>query len=329
MYNVEIIGTGSYLPEYTVNNRDIEQCVDTSDQWIIERTGIRERRISRGEGTTELAVAAARRAIEDARIVPQEIDLIIAATVTMDNYFPSTACQVQAEIGASEATCFDISAACSGFIYSLSVAAQFIKNGVFQTALIIGSEVLSKIVDWKDRNTCVLFGDGAGAAIIRRGKAGLISELTGSDGTGGKLINCPAVPVANCFTVSQNSRSSYIYMNGRETYKYAVKIMPKCVSQVLEGTGFSLQDVGHIIPHQANARILEAVAEKLQVDIGKFYVNLCRYGNTSGASIPIALDEMSRNGLLQAGELIILVGFGAGFTYGAQLIRWTKNNWRE
>lgn len=324
MYSVEIMGTGSCVPEHRVTNEDISRFVDTSDEWISERTGIKERRISIAENTTELAVKSAREALKDAGITPDEVDLILVATVTPDNFFPSTACLVQAKIGAGKAMSFDISAACTGFIYGLSIAVQFIKTGSCKTALVIGAEVLSKITDWEDRNTCVLFADGAGAAVLRRGQEGIISEITGSDGNGAENLGCPAVPLKNKFTRPETAKQNYISMNGREIYKFAVKMIPECIQKVLENTGYSLKDVKHIIPHQANIRILDAAAKKLKIDRDKFYANLHQYGNTSGASIPLALAEMAGNGLLKAGDLIIIVGFGAGLTYGAQLIKWTK-----
>lgn len=328
MYSVEIIGTGSFVPEHRVSNEDISKFVDTSHEWISKMTGIKERRISTNQNTSELAIESAREALKDAGVAPEEVELIIVATATPDNFFPSTACLVQAGIGAIKATSFDISAACTGFIFALSIAGQFIKTGRYKTALVIGAEVLSKVIDWEDRNTCVLFADGAGAAVLRRGNEGIVSEITGSDGNGSESLECPAVQLKNKFTVRANeadqNKPSYISMNGREIYKFAVKMIPECILKVLENTGYSLEDIRHIIPHQANIRILDAAAKKLQIDSDKFYVNLHQYGNTSGASIPIALDEMSRNGLLKAGELIIIVGFGAGLTYGAQLIKWTK-----
>lgn len=323
MYKVEIAGTGSCTPEHTVTNEDLSHWVDTSDEWISERTGIKERRITKAENTTELALCAARRALADAAVAGEDIDLIIVATVSPDNFFPSTACVVQANIGATRAVAFDISAACTGFIYGLRIAGQFIKTGAYKTALIIGAEVLSKIVNWEDRNTCVLFADGAGAAVLRRGEDGIISELTGSDGWGGVHLKCPAVPLTNKLITCDQIEPSHITMNGKEVYKFAVRVIPDSILKVLENTGYTLDDVKHIIPHQANIRIIEAAAKKLQISKDRFYVNLHKYGNTSGASIPIALDEMSKNGLLQPGDLLILVGFGAGLTYGAQLIRWT------
>ncbi|UWG97021.1 ketoacyl-ACP synthase III [Dehalobacter sp. DCM] len=327
MFNVELIGTGSCIPEKVVTNDDLAKIVDTSDEWITSRTGIKERRISTGETTTELAVGAARSALESARISAEDLDLIIVATLTPDDYLPSTACQVQKHIGADNAACFDLNAACTGFIYGLTVASQFIRTGMYKTALVIGAEELSKITDWTDRTTCVLFADGAGAAVLQRGEQqGIISEIIGSDGNKGDCLTCPALPPRNYFIrddSTKESRSEYVYMNGREVYKFAVTVMPECILKTLEGTGISLSDIDHIIPHQANLRIIDAAAKKLNLDASKFYVNLPRFGNTSGASIPIALDEMAKANRFKKGDLIILVGFGGGLTYGAMLIKWT------
>ncbi len=324
MFDVEMVGTGSCVPEHIIYNDDMAAFVDTSDEWITKMTGIRERRISVSEDTTELAFRAASRALENAGVVSEEVDLIIVATVTPDNFFPATACLVQARIGAKGATSFDISAACSGFIFGLSIATQFIKNGTYQTALVIGAEVLSKITDWSDRNTCVLFADGAGAAVLQRGETGIISGITGSDGTGAENLRCPAIPLHNRFMPTRDIEPNFATMNGREVFKFAVNMMPECILKVLEGTGYTLDDIKYFIPHQANVRIVDAAAKKLNVDREKFYMNIQKYGNTSSASIPLALDEMSREGLLLPGDLIIIAGFGGGYTYGAQLIKWTK-----
>ncbi|ADY57306.1 3-oxoacyl-(acyl-carrier-protein) synthase III [Syntrophobotulus glycolicus DSM 8271] len=325
MHNVEIRGTGSYIPDRVVHNDELSQIVDTSDQWIRERTGIRERRISTGENTSELAVKAARKALADAEVKAEEIGLIIVATVTPDKFFPSTACIVQRELSAGKAMSFDISAACSGFIYALDVAAGLIKTGACENALVIGAEVLSKIIDWKDRNTCVLFADGAGAAVLGRGEKGIRSSFTGADGTGGDFLGCDAVPVKNAFIPDHGGQTpSYLTMNGKEVFKFAVRIMVECIRQVLNKEGCSLEEVKYIVPHQANNRIVEATAKKLGIGKDKFYMNLDKCGNTSGASIPLALDEIAGRGLLSKGDQLILVGFGAGLTYGAQLIEWTK-----
>lgn len=326
MYNVEIAGTGSYVPEHRVSNDDLSKLVDTSDEWISQMTGIRERRISIGENTTELAVKSARLALEDAGIQPEEIDLIIVATVSPDNFFPATACLVQSRIGAVKATGFDISAACAGFIFALNIAGQFIRTGVVKTALVIGAEVLSKITDWDDRNTCVLFADGSGAAVLKRGEEGIISQITGSDGSLGEYLACQAVPLKNRFYAGTEKTTNYVTMNGREIFKFAVTAIPECIEKVLDKTGYTVQEIKHIIPHQANIRIIDAAAKRLKIDRDRFYVNIHKYGNTSSASIPLAMDEMAKAGLLQPGDLIVLVGFGGGITFGALLIRWTKTS---
>jgi len=325
MYNVEIIGTGSFVPEHKVTNDDLAKIVDTSDEWISQMTGIKERHITIKEGTTEMSVKAARLALEDAGVSAAEIELIIVATVTPDYFFPTTACLVQAELGVTAATSFDISAGCTGFIYALSVADQFVRSGMYKTVLVIAAEVLSKLTDWTDRNTCVLFADGAGAAVVARGEEeGIISIFTGAEGDTQGNLACIAAPLGNCYMDVQKTEPKLIYMNGKEIFKFAVTMMPECIEKVLEDSGYTLDDVTHIIPHQANTRIVEAAAKRLGIPQERFFMNIEKYGNTSGASIPIALDEMSRQGLLKAGDLLIIVGFGAGLTYGAELIRWTK-----
>ncbi|MBU3206144.1 ketoacyl-ACP synthase III [Clostridium algidicarnis] len=324
MSEVKIIGTGSYMPKGITTNDDLSKWVDTSDEWISSRTGIKERRLSIGENTSELASKAAIKALENANMKAEDIELIIVATITGDSFTPSTACIVQENIGAFNAVAFDISAACSGFIFGLNTSYQFIKGGQMKNALVIGAEVLSKIVDFKDRNTCVLFGDGAGAAILKASKEqGILYNYIGSDGINGKeSLNCPAVQVSNPYTKIEKKEESFITMNGKEVFRFAVKIIPKSIEKILEDTNNSLDDIKYIIPHQANLRIVEFAAKKLKVDIEKFYVNLDKYGNTSSASIPIALDEMNRKGLLKKGDKIILVGFGGGLTWGSTLIQW-------
>lgn len=324
MFEVRILGTGSYAPDNVVRNEDISKIVDTNDEWIVERTGISERRVSTGEETSMLSVEAARRAIKDAGISAKDIELIIVATATPDNFIPSTACMVQKELEAKNATCFDVSAACTGFIYAVSIATQFIKTGQIKTALVIGAETLSKILNWEDRNTCILFGDGAGAAVLQRSdKQGIISSYTGSDGTGGEHLVLPAVTMKNPYCTANEQKEMYVSMNGREIFKFATKIVIKCIEEVLKDTPYTLEDIKYIVPHQANAKIIELVAKKLKIDYSKFYINLDRYGNTSGASIPIALDEVNKKGMLSSGDKIILVGFGGGLTFGAQLIEWS------
>ncbi|CAG7839036.1 3-oxoacyl-[acyl-carrier-protein] synthase 3 [Clostridium haemolyticum] len=323
MYNVKIISTGKYIPDNIVTNDDMSKFVDTNDKWISERTGIKERRISTGENTSHMAVKAALAALEKSFINATDLDLIIVATCTPDSFVPSTACIVQDKLGATKATCFDISAACTGFIYALGVASQFIKTGQVKNALVIGAETLSKILNWKDRSTCILFADGAGAAIIERSEEiGLISQYTGSDGTGGKALKCEALPVRNPYCKVDDKFKDTLSMEGREVFKFAVNAMIESINKVLENTEYTLNDIDYIVPHQANIRIIEFVSKKLRVSQDKFYVNLDKYGNTSGASIPIALDEMNKKDMFKKGDNIILVGFGGGLTFGAHLIQW-------
>lgn len=323
MYNVKIISTGKYIPDNIVTNDDMSKFVDTNDKWISERTGIKERRISTGENTSHMAVKAALVALENSSINATDLDLIIVATCTPDSFVPSTACIVQDKLGATKATCFDISAACTGFIYALGVASQFIKTGQVKNALVIGAETLSKILNWKDRSTCILFADGAGAAIIERSEEiGLISQYTGSDGTGGKALKCEALPVRNPYCKVDDKFKDTLSMEGREVFKFAVNAMIESINKVLENTEYTLNDIDYIVPHQANIRIIEFVSKKLRVSQDKFYVNLDKYGNTSGASIPIALDEMNKKDMFKKGDNIILVGFGGGLTFGAHLIQW-------
>ncbi|KEI02761.1 beta-ketoacyl-ACP synthase III [Clostridium botulinum] len=323
MYNVKIISTGKYIPNNIVTNDDISKFVDTNDKWISERTGIKERRISTGENTSDMAIKAAIAALEKFSIKASDLDLIIVATCTPDSFVPSTACIVQDKLGASKATCFDVSAACTGFIYALGVASQFIKTGQVKNALVIGAETLSKMLNWEDRTTCILFADGAGAAIVERSEeVGLISQYTGSDGTGGKALKCDALPVRNPYCKVDDNFKDTLSMEGREVFKFAVNAMIESVNKVLENTEYNLQDIDYIVPHQANIRIIEFVSKKLKIPQDKFYVNLDKYGNTSGASIPIALDEMNKKGMFKKGDKIILVGFGGGLTFGAHLIQW-------
>ncbi len=326
MNEVRIIGTGSYVPTNRMTNDDLSQIVDTHDEWITSRTGIKERRISTGENTSDLARNAALQAIESAGITPEDIDLIIVNTITPDAFMPSTACMIQGAIGAHRAVCFDVSAACTGFIYGINIATQFLRTGQHQTALIIGAEVLSKVVDWNDRNTCVLFGDGAGASVLQGGsQKGILSIYVGSDGTKQELLQCPAVPVQNTYIPARANFSNAMTMNGNEVFKFAGRIIMESIEKVLQNTGYTLEDVAHIIPHQANVRIIEYAARKLGISPKRFYMNLDRYGNTSAASIPLALDEMVRENRIQDGDKVILVGFGGGLTWGAVLIEWNQN----
>ena len=326
MFQSKIVGVGAYVPERTVKNAELEGIVDTTYQWITTRTGIAERRISTGEGTSQLALKAARRAIRHAKIKPEEIDLLILATITPDYFTPSTASLVMAELGLKSITSFDISAGCTGFIYGLQIADQFIKSGQSRCVLVIGAEVLSKVLDWNDRNTCVLFGDGAGAVIVRRSrKKGIVSTYTGSQGDLNGLLTIPAVSLQNAFFENQSikNHTSTIFMNGKEIFKFATHIMLKSIEKILEENQITVHDIDYIVPHQANYRIIDYVARKLKLPESKFYKNMDHYGNTSAASIPLALDEMVKKEMVQAGNRIIMVGFGGGLTWGAILLNWT------
>jgi 3-oxoacyl-[acyl-carrier-protein] synthase-3 len=323
---VGIIGTGRCLPDRILSNYDLERIVDTSDEWIRTRTGISERRISDADtATSDLATTAAKRAMEDAGVKPEEIDMIIVATVTPDMAFPSTACIVQSNIGAENAAAYDIEAACTGFIYGLSIAEKFIAAGDAGTVLVIGAETLSKICNWKDRNTCVLFGDGAGAAILREVKEGegILACALGAEGWKGHALTLPAggsrMP-ASVETIKEGKH--FIHMDGGEVYKFAVGIMPKATIKAIEKAGLALGDIDFVVPHQANIRIVESAAKRLRLDSRKMYVNLDKYGNMSSASVPVALDEALEQGLIRKGDCVVLVGFGAGLTWGSCVMKW-------
>jgi len=322
---VGIVGIGSDAPEGILTNQDLEKMVDTSDEWIIERTGIRTRHIADANTTTAvLATNAARRALEDAGLSGEDVDLIVVGTATPDMFFPSTACLVQRAIGAGKAAAFDLAAACSGFIYGLNAAAGMIRNGNHETALVIGAETLSKILDYEDRATCVLFGDGAGAAVVRRVEPGrgIIATRIRSDGNFGEMLMLPgggSLHPASAETVA--NRLHYVKMNGNNVFKAAVKSMADIVQRGLEDAGLAASDVDLFIPHQANMRIIEATAKKLRIPMDRVFVNVDRYGNTSAASIPIGLDEARREGRLKSGDLVAVVAFGAGFTWGSALLR--------
>ncbi|KAB2642583.1 MAG: ketoacyl-ACP synthase III [Verrucomicrobia bacterium] len=324
--SASILGTGSYLPERIMTNAELEKMVDTNDEWIRTRTGIQERRIAApNETTSDMAAAAARAALENAGIEAQEISMIICATVTPDMFFPNTACFVQAKIGATNAVCFDVSAACSGFLYALEIARQFIAVSPEKTILVIGADKLSSIVNWEDRNTCVLFGDGAGAAILRHraGGSGIITTSMGSDGKLADILYTPGGGSA-APTTSENvsEKLATIRMNGRETYKQAVKAMVDSSQQALLQAGITIDQISCIIPHQANLRIIETIANRLHVSLDKFHLNLDRFGNTSAAAVAIALDEAARTRNFKQGDLILLVVFGGGLTWAASVIQW-------
>lgn len=322
MTYVRIEGTGHSVPKIQVSNMELTQYVDTTDEWISSRTGIKNRYISTGETATSLAISAAQHALDRAKIKAEELDLIIVATISPEYFMPSTACLVQNEIGAINATCFDVTAACSGFLYAMKVASQGIRCGDYNKALVIGSEVLSKVLDWEDRNTCVLFGDGAGAAVLSQSDLpGIINTYTGSDGGGANLLSLQTVSGNNILYETEDI-NPYMQMDGRAVYSFAIKIIPKCIEKVLEGTDYSVADVSYFVLHQANERIIDSVAKKIQLPSERFYKNMHAYGNTSAASIPIALSELDQSGKLNKGDIIILVGFGGGLTWGSTLIKW-------
>jgi 3-oxoacyl-[acyl-carrier-protein] synthase-3 len=321
-----IISTGAYLPEKVLTNFDLEKMVDTSDEWITERTGIKERRIADGgQAASDLAYEAAKIALNDADLTPEDIDLIIVATVTGDMPFPSTACILQDKLGAKRAVGFDINATCSGFLYGLYIADSFIKSGMHKRILVIGSEVLSMIIDWKDRNTCVLFGDGAGAAILEPTEEdrGIISIYINSDGSMWDLVHVPGGGSRNPTTKdSLENGLHYIKLKGNETFKVAVRTLEDLVVKTLDENKLEPSQLSLLVPHQANLRIIQATADRLGLSMDKVILNIDRYGNTSAASIPIALDEAIRTGRVKNGDYIILEAFGGGLTWASALIKW-------
>jgi 3-oxoacyl-[acyl-carrier-protein] synthase-3 len=322
----KIVSTGAYVPQRIVRNDELSKMVETNDEWITSRTGIKQRRISSGEKTYQMATKAAKEAIKNAGIAKEEVDLIILTTITPDFFMPSTANLVQAELGLDDIPSFDVTAGCTGFVYGLQIADQFIKSKQSKTILVIGVEILSKVTDWSDRNTCVLFGDGAGAVILKSSsQEGIICTYTGSQGDLKGLITLPAVPLKNPFfhIPDNNRRPSNISMNGKETFQFAVRIMIKSISYVLNKSNLSIDDIDYIIPHQANIRIIDYVARKLKVERKKFIINLDRFGNTSSASIPLALDEAHKKKMFYPGNRLIMVAFGGGLTWGAALLNWT------
>ena len=326
--NIRITGTGSALPGKILTNADLEQLIDTNDEWITSRTGIKERRIAvEGEYTSTFAAEAGRRAMEMAGVQPDEIDMIILGTVTPDFPFPSTACIVQDILGATNATAFDLSAACSGFIFGLSIAEKYIRTGAARKILVIGSEILSRIVDWQDRNTCVLFGDGAGAVVVEASDLdghSLLSTHTFSSGAYWNLLYQQGSGSRNPATDRRTFDEGRIYlsMEGNDVFKHAVRAMEEASVKALNANGLTASDISLLIPHQANRRIIDATSKRLGLDSDRVFINLHRYGNTSSASIPIALDEANRQGLLKHDNKLLLVAFGGGFTYGSALINW-------
>jgi 3-oxoacyl-[acyl-carrier-protein] synthase III len=327
MENVQIVGTGMAVPDNIVTNDDLTKLVDTSDEWITTRTGIKERRISKGQSTTDLAFEAALQALSEAKLGPEELEMIIVATTTPDNFTPCVACMLQDRLAAEKAVAFDIAAACSGFIYGLKVGSQFLKTGEYKNVLVIGAEVLSKIINWEDRNTCVLFGDGAGATVLRIGnEPGILSVYTASDGAKGKFLKCKSLPLNNPYYHEDTEEMSFVAMDGKEVFRFAGPAIVDAVKKLLEESKLSLQDIKYIVPHQANIRIIKYAAGKLNLDESKFFINLDKYGNTSAASVPIALHEMKEQGLLEKGDKIMMVGFGGGLTWGGAVVSWTMDN---
>lgn len=323
-----IKGVGSFLPEKVVTNADLEKLVDTNDEWISTRTGIRERRFAAPEvATSELAAEAGKKAIADAGIKPEDVELIIVATATPDMFFPATACLVQEKLGCVNSAAFDLLAGCSGFAYAMSVGSQFISTGMYKNVLIIGAETLSKVLDMTDRNTCVLFGDGAGAVVLQpvADDCGILSIELGSNGEYGDILLIPAGGSRKPSCVETiNNREHYVTMSGKGLFKVAVKVMGDASTKALANAGIKQSEIDMMIPHQANIRIIEAAAKRLDLDMEKVYVNIEKYGNTSSASIPIALDEALKEGKIKNGDNLVLVGFGAGLTWGAIVMKWCK-----
>ncbi len=318
---IRIIGTGSALPETVVTNDDLSKIMDTSDEWIKSRTGICERHLAKDETTVGLSVEAALKALKNAGVSAKELDFIIVASVTGDQITPAAACGVQAALGADRAVAFDINGACSGFLFALHTAYAYMNLGIYRTGLIIGAEVLSRIMDWTDRSTCVLFGDGAGAAVVRQDVKGLLAFDQGSDGARGNCLCCPGRPNDNPL-VSNPQTLGYVRMDGQEVYKFAVTAVPASVEKTLEQASLTTDDVDWFVLHQANIRILNSVAKRLKVGMEKFPVSLDHCGNVSAASVPILLDEMNQKGMLKAGNKIVLSGFGAGLTWGTSVLEW-------
>ncbi len=325
-----ITGTGSCLPEQIVTNEDLSKVVDTSDEWISSRTGIRERHLAKDETTASMAAEAGRRALQDAGLGAEEVDLLIVGTITGDYVTPSTSCEVQEILGAVNAVAFDINAACAGFMFALHTAHAYLQSGIYKTALVLGAETLSKIMDWKDRSTCVLFGDGAGAAVVRafekgqsedKAAGGILAFEQGSDGRKGKVLSCLGRRNNNPL-IENPFIPSYVSMNGQEVYKFAVNTVPASIQKVLELAGLETGDIKYFVLHQANIRILQAVAKRLKADMEKFPVSLDHCGNISAASVPILLDEMNRKGMLEKGDKIVMSGFGGGLTWASAVLEW-------
>ena len=318
---IRIMGTGSYLPENIVSNDDLAKIMDTSDEWISSRTGIRERHLVKDETTAWMSAEAAKRALAEAGMKAEELDLIIVGTVSGDYVTPSTACEVQSIIGAHNAVAFDMNAACSGFMFAMNTAYAYIHSGIYKNALIIGAETLSRLMDWNDRSTCVLFGDGAGAAVVRADETGLVNFTQGSDGSKGMVLACKS-RLNNNPLVQNPTNPDYVHMDGQEVYKFAVSTVPVSIKKVLEEAGLEVSDIKYFLLHQANIRIIQSVAKRLKADLDKFPTALEHCGNISAGSVPILLDEVNKKGMLQRGDKIVLAGFGAGLTWSAGVMEW-------
>lgn len=324
----KICGTGSCVPGHILDNDDLSQMVETSDAWIRERTGVVRRHIIEGETTVSMAAEAARQALENGKVRAEEVDLLIVSTFTSEVLLPCAACEVQKEVGAVNAACFDLNAACTGFLFAYNTAQAYIAAGMCRTALLIGSESLSNMVNWKDRGTCILFGDGAGAAVLKAEQGDMPSSVMHSDGESGKALTLVSRHRKGWVEEQSNPKSAgphpeeFIQMDGREVFRFAVKKVPEAIHELLDTRGMKVDQVDYFILHQANKRIVESVAKRLDVDIEKFPMNLQEYGNTSSASIPLLLDEMNRKGRLRPGQTIVLAGFGAGLSWGATVLKW-------
>ncbi len=327
-----ICGTGACVPDRILDNNEIAEFVDTSDQWIQERTGVIRRRIAVKETTSSMAAEAGRQAIEEAGIKPEEIDMILAATATPDHIFPCAACEIQEKLQAVNAVCFDLNAACSGFLFAYQTAQAYIASGMYRTILVVGSECLSRIVNWEDRGTCILFGDGSGAAVVRAAEGRNWVSAAHSDGKGGPALLCQGPNAEESGktgnlpgqvpTEGSGEKRPGISMDGKAVFQFAVRKVPEVVREVLDANGLTEEDIDWFVLHQANKRIVESVAKRLKADISKFPMNLQEYGNTSSASIPILLNEMNRRGMLKKGQKLIMAGFGAGLSWGAAVLEW-------
>ncbi len=318
---IRILGTGSCLPENVVTNDDLAKIMDTSDEWISSRTGIRQRHLVKDETTAGMSAKAAEQALEEAGMKAEDIELLIVGTLSPDHVTPSCACEVQSMIGAVNAVAFDINAACSGFMYAMNTAYAYIHSGIYKNALIIGAETLSKIMDWNDRSTCVLFGDGAGAAVVKGDETGLLKFTQGADGSKGMVLACKS-RLNNNPLVQNPTDLDYVYMDGQEVYKFAVSTVPAAIKQVMDEAGLVESDIKYFLLHQANIRIIQSVAKRLKSDLDKFPITLDRCGNISAGSVPILLDEVNKKGMLKRGDKIVLAGFGAGLTWSAAVMEW-------